>query len=85
MKQVKINARINQDIKEKAEKILSDLGLDVSNAICMFYKQIILKKDIPFKIKIPSEGTLKAMEDAKTGNNLHTVDSIEEMFKELKS
>ena len=47
-------ARIEPEVKEKAESILAALGISVSGAINMFYKQIILQKGIPFDVKIPS-------------------------------
>lgn len=46
-------ARIEPDVKEQAETILSALGIPVSNAINMFYKQIILQRGIPFDMKLP--------------------------------
>ena len=46
--------RMEPDLKEKAEAILSMLGISSSSAINMFYKQIILQKGIPFDVKIPS-------------------------------
>ena len=42
-------ARIEPEVKEQAEDILSALGIPVSNAINMFYKQIILHRGIPFE------------------------------------
>ena len=48
-------ARIEPDVKEQAEGILSALGIPVSNAINMFYKQIILHRGIPFDVKLPIE------------------------------
>lgn len=47
-------ARIEPDVKEQAEKILSALGIPASNAINMFYKQIILQRGLPFDVKLPS-------------------------------
>ena len=47
-------ARIEPDVKEQAESILSALGIPVSNAINMFYKQIILQRGIPFEVKLPA-------------------------------
>lgn len=47
-------ARIEPDVKEKAESILSTLGIPASSAINMFYKQIILQRGLPFEVKIPS-------------------------------
>jgi DNA-damage-inducible protein J len=47
-------ARIEPEVKEQAETILSALGIPVSNAINMFYKQIILQRGIPFEMKLPA-------------------------------
>ncbi|MCC8091062.1 MAG: type II toxin-antitoxin system RelB/DinJ family antitoxin [Oscillospiraceae bacterium] len=47
-------ARIEPDVKEQAESILSALGISASNAITMFYKQIILQRGIPFEMKLPA-------------------------------
>ena len=44
---------LEPEIKEQAEKILSTLGIPASNAINMFYKQIILQRGLPFELKIP--------------------------------
>ena len=43
-KSANLYARIEPDVKEKAESILSTLGISASSAINMFYKQIILQR-----------------------------------------
>ena len=53
-KSANLYARIEPEVKEKAESILSALGIPASNAINMFYKQIILQRGLPFDVKIPS-------------------------------
>ena len=58
-KSANLYARIEPDVKEQAENILSALGIPASNAINMFYKQIILQKGIPFDVKIPSAKPVK--------------------------
>lgn len=52
-KSANLYARIEPDIREQAEAILSALGIPASNAITMFYKQIILQKGLPFEVKLP--------------------------------
>ena len=54
-KSANLYARIEPDVKEQVESILSALGIPVSNAINMFYKQIILNRGLPFEVKIPTE------------------------------
>ena len=52
-KTANLYARIEPDVKEQAESILNSLGIPVSNAINMFYKQIILQRGLPFEVKLP--------------------------------
>jgi len=52
-KTAELYARIEPEIKEQAEGILAALGIPVSSAINMFYKQIILQRGIPFEMKLP--------------------------------
>lgn len=53
-KTANVTARIEPEVKEQAENILASLGIPASNAINMFYKQIILQRGMPFEIKLPS-------------------------------
>lgn len=53
VKSANLYARIEPDLKEKAESILTALGIPASNAITMFYKQIILQNGLPFEVKLP--------------------------------
>ena len=49
-----IYARIDTNLKNSAEGILSQLGISPSSAIQMFYSQIVLKKGMPFDLRLPS-------------------------------
>ena len=59
-------ARIEPDVKEEAESILAALGIPASNAINMFYKQIILNRGIPFEVKIPPARPVNVAELSET-------------------
>lgn len=52
-KSANLYARIEPEVKEQAEAILNALGIPASNAINMFYKQIILRRGLPFEVKLP--------------------------------
>ena len=45
-----VYARIDTNLKDNAESILSQLGISPSSAIQMLYSQIVLKKGMPFKL-----------------------------------
>ncbi len=68
-KSANLYARIEPDVKEQAESILSTLGITASNAITMFYKQIILNRGLPFEVKIPESKVLNVSALSETELN----------------
>ncbi len=52
-KSANLYVRIEPEVKEEAEQILSSLGVSSSSAINMFYKQIIYCGGLPFEVKLP--------------------------------
>ena len=84
--------RIEENTKKEAVKLLEGLGLNLSEAINIFLKQVILKNGIPFEIKYPEESrefkpeVLEAMEEARKISRDPTVKSytdVKEMFREI--
>ncbi len=53
VKTANVIARVEPQIKEQAEQILSSLGISASNLINMLYRQVILTKSVPFPIELP--------------------------------
>ena len=78
-----IRARIEPDLKVKAEHIFKELGLTTTQAITLFYKQVELKNGLPFDVVIPNEDTRKTFSDTDAGRNLIICDDAEDMFKKL--
>lgn len=61
-KSANVLARVEPEVKEQAESIMSKLGLPASVVINALYKQIILTKSIPFSLSLPKEpSTLDSM------------------------
>lgn len=48
-----VYARIDTNLKHKAESVLSKLGISPSSAIQMLYSQIVLQQGMPFESKLP--------------------------------
>jgi DNA-damage-inducible protein J len=78
-----ISARIDPDLKNRVDRVFKDLGLTAGQAITLFYKQVEFQRGLPFRVKIPTEPTLKALEDAKLRRNLETFNNEEALFKDL--
>lgn len=52
-KTANVLARVEPDVKEQAESIMSQLGIPASVVINMLYKQIIMTRSIPFSLSLP--------------------------------
>jgi DNA-damage-inducible protein J len=78
-----ISARIDPDLKSKVDQVFKDLGLTTAQAITLFYKQVELQQGLPFTVKIPTDTTRKALEDARLRRNLETFDRAEDLFEDL--
>jgi DNA-damage-inducible protein J len=76
-----IHARLTPEIKENAEAILKELGISVSSAYELFYRQIIAHRGLPFDARIPTQETIQAMQDARNGKG-KAYDSVDSMFKD---
>jgi len=75
-------ARINPVIKEKAENILHDLGLSVSGAFELFYRQVILNDGLPFDVKLPNSTTRKAISESRKGKGKKFANA-KDLFEDL--
>ena len=82
MKTATARARIQPEVKEQAERILNDLGLSVSGAFEIFYRQIILNNGLPFDVQIPNEITRAAIQASRHGE-VEKWSSAEELFEDL--
>jgi DNA-damage-inducible protein J len=78
-----IRARVSADLKVEAENILNHIGLSASDAIRMFYRQVILCNGLPFPARIPNATTRKALRDAEAGKNLTRYADTDDLFRRL--
>ena len=69
-----VNFRIDEDVKEKAESALNDMGLTMSAAITMFLTKVGKERRIPFEVTADpfySESNMRYLEhvmfDVKAG------------------
>ena len=76
-----ILARVEPELKEQAEQVLSQLGIPMSNAVSMFLHQVVLQRGIPFEMKLPDNAPLnyqdlsKEQFDAEIQKGMDSLDS----------
>lgn len=76
------HARLTPEVKERAERILKDLGISISSAYEMFYRQIIAHRGLPFDARILKKSTVQAMDEAREGKG-KKYKNVDEMFTDL--
>ena len=76
-------ARIEPEVKREAEQILSDCGLSPSQAINLFYRQVILERGMPFQIKSFNEETRRVLKRSEKGIEVEQFESVDALFEDL--
>ena len=78
-----VRARIQPRLKEHAETIFHRLGMNASQAITLFYKQVELRDGLPFDVAIPSTITKRTFEATDGGRDLVICEDADDMFEKL--
>ena len=76
-----IRARVEPDLKDKAEQIFRKLGLTTTQAITLFYRQVEIRNGLPFDVAIPNETTRRTFEDTDAGRNLVVCKDADDLFR----
>ena len=82
-KSAMVRARVEPKLKDRAETVFHRLGLNATQAITMFYKQVELRDGLPFDVVIPSETTRKTMGKTDAGRDLVVCKDAADMFDKL--
>jgi len=76
------HARLTPEVKRQAEIILKELGISISAAQEMFYRQIIASHGIPFDLRLPNDKTIQAMKEARKGKGTK-YGTVKDLFEDL--
>ena len=85
---VNLSIRMDKELKEQAESLFSELGMNMTTAFTVFVRQSVRQGKIPFEITLnkPNPETIAAIreiEDMRTGvipkQSLSVTDFIKEM------
>ena len=82
-KSAMVRARMEPELKDHAEEIFQHLGLSVTQAITMFYKQVEMRNGLPFNVVIPSRETSKTFEATDSDRDLVICKDADDMFNKL--
>ncbi|MFW2177211.1 MULTISPECIES: type II toxin-antitoxin system RelB/DinJ family antitoxin [unclassified Moraxella] len=85
------NVRIDEGLKHQATEVLASYGLSPTQAIKMFFNQIVSTKEIPLSLsyqndtaqnvsKVPTAKLLKAIAQAQS-DDLLSFDNVDELVR----
>lgn len=83
-----VTIRLNRDVKNQAQKIYSELGIDMTTAINVFLRQSIRSNGFPFDVTLntPNAVTLEAMKATQNGYDMHgPFKTVEALMEDLNA
>ena len=78
-----VRARVEPNLKEHAESIFQRLGLNSTQAITLFYKQVELRDGLPFDVAIPCACTKRTFESTDAERDLIVCEDADDMCDKL--
>ena len=84
-----INIRIEPKLKKEVEQTLNELGMNIADAVTVFFKQIVMTESIPFIIRKPqyNKETMEAIKEAKeilkNPDKYKSFNNVEELMENL--
>ena len=81
-----LNIRTEKAIKDQAEEIFNELGLNMTTAINIFLRTAIREHGIPFELKleVPNDTTAAAIEEGRTRRMKYDIQFTNQFKKDLK-
>ena len=80
--------RIDPELKEQAAALFNSLGLDLSTATGIFFRQALRCHGLPFEVKVddPNETTYIALESAEKDEDMQgPFDNVSDLMKALNA
>lgn len=77
-----LNLRVNPVVKQRAEEVLTRLGIPMSTAIDIYLNQIFLTGGIPFAVALPNAPSVLNA-DLMTVEEIHT--KLQERYDDLRA
>jgi DNA-damage-inducible protein J len=56
-----VHVRVKEDVKQKAERALREMGMSLSDAVRILLVRVAAEKAFPFSLEVPNSVTRKAM------------------------
>ena len=80
---VRTNLYIDQYTKTKAKELFKKFNISLSDAVNLFLSQAVLEQGLPFRVKIPNDETIKAIQDVENDVGLEEI-TLKQLKEDMK-
>lgn len=79
-----VSIQIEPKLRIDAESVFRELGISVTEAITLFYEQVILNRQLPFHSSTPNQTTLETFRKTDAGEEIVSFNNTQELFDWLE-
>jgi DNA-damage-inducible protein J len=83
LKTTDVRSRIEPELKDRASTVLAECGLNLSDAIRLFLRQVVAQQGLPFEVRTPNAVTVAAMKEARAIGRAR-FGNAQELFSDLE-
>ncbi|HET5543687.1 TPA: type II toxin-antitoxin system RelB/DinJ family antitoxin [Streptococcus pneumoniae] len=87
MSKMSISIRLDSEVKEQAQQVFSNLGMDMTTAINIFLRQAIQYQGLPFYVRLDeNRKLLQALTDLDQNRNMsQSFESVSDLMEDLRA
>ena len=78
-----VRARVNEELKNEASKVLAGMGLTVSDVVRIALTKIAKEKALPFDMSVPNKLTADTLSKSAHGQDVFRAKDADDLFKQL--
>lgn len=87
MSKTSMSIRLDSEVKEQAQQVFSNLGMDMTTAINIFLRQAIQYQGLPFDVRLDeNRKLLQVLTDLDQNRNMsQSFDSVSDLMEDLRA
>ena len=87
MSKTSMSIRLDSEVKEQAQQVFNNLGMDMTTAINIFLRQAIQYQGLPFDVKLDeSRKLLEVLTDLDQNRNMsQSFESVSDLMEDLRA
>ena len=87
MSKTSMSIRLDSEVKEQAQQVFSNLGMDMTTAINIFLRQAIQYQGLPFDVRLDeNRQLLQVLTDLDQNRNMsQSFESVSDLMEDLRA